>query len=111
MEEASQEAWRTIVRFLAERQEMMKDERRRGLQPLAEIDFRAGRAGQQIQRQIDARTLARDVVLQIRVERLVADLDLGCERNEQQVGIRLREAKRGDEARERQRDASATRRR
>src|SRR6266702_4273235 len=56
----------------------------------------------EVQRQIDARTLSGDVVLQVRVERLVAGLELGGHRDEEKVDLRRRQAEAFREVRQAQ---------
>ena len=60
-----------------------------------------GRSTRQVQREVDARHAPRDVVLEERVEPLVADVDLGSERDDDELEIEAGQSIRPCESRER----------
>jgi len=79
----------------------MPHERRVGLEPGARGDALVCRCAQQVQREVDRRPAPRDVVLQIRVQALVAKVELGCERDHDDVEVERVELEHVGEAHER----------
>ena len=60
----------------------------------------AGRPAQQIERQVHARAAAGDVILQIRVEALVSEVELRRERDHDDAQIERRKAERSHQPRQ-----------
>src|SRR5262245_36347350 len=83
------------VRSICIRQKMDQpapNERRIRRQMRPPPDLYSRRGTEKIEREIDARTPARHVILQIRIKPLIAQVQLRSERHHQQIKIELREA-------------------
>ena len=91
LEPAPQQRRRALAGILAKLNETPPDERPAWLKQAAAIQGLARAAAHHLQRQSDARAFARHVVVQVGVERLVDRVELGSERDQQNVDLGGRE--------------------
>ena len=90
-----------VRRIVEQLHQRVLEQLRASAEPSARPELRLGRRTQQVENEIDAGPLLGDVVLQVRVEPLVAKVQLRCHRDQQRPKVERLELEIVTQARQR----------